>query len=130
MRRFLGILAALAISPAALGQSTPAAVSYGQSSATESNHVLKTGPGRLYSLIVNSGASAGWLLLYDATAAPSDGTVAPALCLQISASATGSLSQQLAPWPFNNGAVAVFSTGTGCFNQAKSATATFMWQVQ
>lgn len=92
-----------------------------QSSAVESNHVLRSKPGAIYGLSVTSGASAGYVLVFDATVAPADGAVTPVFCYQLPATSTVSVSYAPAA-AFANGAVVVFST-TGCFTKTASATA-------
>ena len=71
---------------------------------------------------VVSGASAGYVLIYDAVSAPADGAVTPARCLPIAANAGLEINWRAAPIWFRNGVVVVFST-TGCFTQTSSATA-------
>lgn len=86
-----------------------------QSTTVESSHVFKsTGPSYLYSLGVTTSA-AGWAMVFDAVAAPSNGTVAPTACYAIGANSTLFLPYS-APMPFTTGITAVFST-TGCFTQ-------------
>ena len=71
---------------------------------------------------VVSGASAGYVLIYDAVSAPADGAVAPARCLSLAANTGIEINWRAAPIWFRNGVIVVFST-TGCFTQTSSATA-------
>lgn len=111
---------------AAWAQTAPiGAVRTVTSAAAEKSHVLKSTPGYLLSISVAIGATNGWLLLYDATAAPSDGAVTPLWCTTVVGNATlGSLNLIFeTPLRFpSNGIVAVFSS-TGCFTQTGSNAA-------
>jgi len=100
------------------------------SAAAEGSHVLKGSPGALYGLYVTSGASAGFVMTFNATSAPADGAVTPINC--VSVPANSSVSLWWGPQPpefYSTGVVAVFST-TGCFTKTISATAFFHALVQ
>lgn len=84
--------------------------------------VAKAQSAILYDVNVVSGASAGYLLVFDATAIPADGTVSPALCLPVAANTGIDLNLRAEPMRMVNGIVVVFST-TGCFTKTASATA-------
>lgn len=119
MKRFLATLAlffALAI---------PAAATEVVSSAAEGSHVICSAACRLYHLSVTTGASAGYVLIYDATSAPVDGAVTPALCYTAGASSTLGVSFGDIPADFAVGLAVVFSTGASCFAQTTSSTAYF-----
>lgn len=94
------------------------------STALEASHILKATTGNLYRLTVIVGASAGFLLLFDATSVPADGSVTPAYAVPIAANSSVSLDWTSAPGHFANGIVAVFST-TAPFTKTASATAAF-----
>jgi hypothetical protein len=84
---------------------------------------------RLFSYQVSTGASAGYIMVFDATAAPADGAVTPALpSVQIAASSTYNFSPTN-PALFANGVTICFST-TGPFSKTASATAMLGAQVQ
>lgn len=89
-----------------------------QSAAAEHNHVFKATGGNLYSVTVTPASTAGFLLIYDATVAPSDGSVTPNACYSVAASISTTVTF-VWPFPFVNGIVAVFST-TGCTTQTSS----------
>lgn len=100
-----------------------------QSTVAEGSRVFKASPGLLNSFSATSGASAGYVMFFDAITAPADGTVTPKLCYSVAANTTvrdnfGSFSV-----PFTTGIVSVFST-TGCYTKTVSATAFFSAQVQ
>jgi hypothetical protein len=95
------------------------------SAAAESSHVLKASAGNLYSVYVTTGATAGYLMVFNATSAPADGAVTPIECAAVPASSTTSVSYLPGPMGvFSTGITAVFST-TGCFTKTASATAFF-----
>lgn len=98
------------------------------STATEANHVLKASAGTLFGLSVTSSV-AGYVLIYNAASAPSDGAVTPVACYYLSSS-PGTLGIAFTPFPLtmSAGITAVFST-TGCFTQTSSSTAFFSAQV-
>jgi hypothetical protein len=102
------------------------------SAALESSHVLKATPGNLYKLSTIIGATSGYLMLFDATAAPANGAVAPVWSQLIESNGTnGGLLLDWGEFPmtFNNGIVVVFSS-TGPFNLTASATAAFFGAVK
>ncbi len=86
------------------------------SSANEDNHLLKASPGRLYQLSVsNATSTAGFIMVLDAAAVPSTGTVAPILCRALPAS--GTVVIDFIPTPaaqFTSGIVAVASSASVC----------------
>ncbi len=95
------------------------------SAAAESSHVLKVGAGNLYSAYVTTGNVTGFLMVFDATAAPGDGAVTPKQCVQASANSTSGLTFQSGPpESYTTGVVLVFSS-TGCSTKTASATAWF-----
>lgn len=86
-----------------------------------SSKVLKASAGNLYGYTGTSGASAGYFLVYDLTAAPSNGTVTPVDCVSVPATTTIGVNYS-PPLVMAAGATVAFST-TGCFTQTLSATA-------
>lgn len=93
------------------------------SAAAEGSHILKASPGCLLAVYVTTGASAGFLLVFNSTTVPIDGVVTPIECISIPATTTIGLNY--APQPpawYSSGIVAVFST-TGCFTKTISTTA-------
>lgn len=120
-----GGTAAVAFAPtsASTGAITPVV-----SAAAEGSHVLKASAGNLYSLVVTSGAAAGYVMVFNATSAPADGAVTPAECVVVAANSTVSINFQGVPEAYATGITAVFST-TGCFTKTISATAFFSGKV-
>lgn len=96
--------------------------------ALASSFVAKASAGLLYGWSVTSGASAGFVLIFNSTSAPVDGAVTPIDCIAIPANATS--GRQLSPpEAYSTGITLVFST-TGCFTKTASATAYFRGDVQ
>lgn len=104
-----------------------AANSLTSSSAAQASNVLKASAGNLYSLTITTGATAGFLMVFNATSAPIDGAVTPAYCSQAPANMTSALEWSI-PVRFGTGITVVFSS-TGCFTKTESATAAFFAQV-
>ena len=84
------------------------------------------GPCALLALQVNAVGQRGWLLLYDALAAPADGAVLPKKFWQIPANTT--LDWRGYPIKLLVGCVMVFSTD-GPFTQTSAVAATFSAEV-
>jgi hypothetical protein len=119
--RFCAIIAAFALAgPAPAAEAIKSIVS----AAVESSHVFCTGPCFLRSAYVTSGASAGYVLSYNLTAAPSNGAVTPTDCVVLPANSTVSLDFGDTQDVYPVGLTLAFST-TGCFTQTLSATAYF-----
>lgn len=115
----LGVLAS-AISPVSAAS---AAITPVVTSAVASNLVVKASAGNLYGFQVTSGASAGYVLLFNATSLPADGAVTPIKCYAIAANST--IGVDFRPGPpvrFGTGITIGFST-TGCFTLTASTTA-------
>lgn len=88
--------------------------------------VIKAAPGNLYSVYAtNSSATGGFLLVFNATSAPSDGTVTPFDCVPISGTSASGINY--APNPpkyYSVGIVAVLSSGASCFTKTTSGGVT------
>ena len=122
-RRMLFSLAALALCAVPVAAfAEELAVRPVVTAAAASSKVISAFPARLRMVDVTTGASAGYVLVYDATAAPSDGTVTPVLCYKVAATSTYAWTYYT-PLKFNTGVVVAFSTGASCFAQTLSATA-------
>lgn len=115
MRRFLYALT-LCATPAAAQMTTT-----NSASPVVAASLALPGPSYLHGINVTSGASAGYVMLFDSATVPADGTVAPARCLSLAANATSERSF-LVPLSIRLGIVVVFST-TGCFTKTASPTA-------
>jgi hypothetical protein len=109
--------------------STSFAITPGSSSTTEGSHVLKSSAGNLYSVYCLAGSTAGFLMTFNATSAPADGSVTPVECIPVAANQYASIDFGDLPDAYSTGIVAVFST-TGPVTKTVSATAFFKWRVQ
>lgn len=99
------------------GANSPAA-----NTTSGSNLVVKAAAGNLYGWRVTAAASAGYVLIFDATSAPADGVVSPKDCVAVAANATVGSGPLDIPERYTTGITIVFST-TGCFLKTASATA-------
>ena len=93
------------------------------SAASASSLVLRTVPGSVDFVQCNAGSTAGYLMLHNATAAPSNGAVTPVCVWQMAANTTVSAGFD-PPLYLSTGATLTFST-TGPTTQTLSATAWF-----
>ncbi len=133
---FLTLSAALIGSANAAFQQGPFPWPFGVMAAPEqvsadsvSNLVVTSVYGALVSATIKIGATSGYLMIFDAAALPSNGTVAPKFCLPVTSNATNGMASISWNWPagFTTGIVLAFST-TGCDSLTASATAKFMAQ--
>ena len=99
------------------------------SAAAEASHLIKAAPGNLYSLYVTTGATAGYVMTFNAATVPPDGVVTPIECVAAPADSTVSISFDGPPDIYSVGIVAVFSS-TGCFTKMASPTAFFKARAQ
>jgi hypothetical protein len=106
------------------------AVATAQTATAASNAILKASGGMLNSLSVTTGATAGYVMVFDSATLPANGTVTPKFCYG-SLPATSGIAVSYLPYavPFVNGITVAFSS-TGCFTLTASATAFISGQVQ
>lgn len=100
-----------------------------QSATASASLVAKASAGLLYGFQASSAGSAGYVLIFDATSVPANGTVTPKHCYPVAASQPVSGSWVQYPEPYVNGIVFEFST-TGCYSATSSATGFFSAQVK
>ena len=106
-----------------------APVSYGsRAAAVEAGRVLKASGGALIAFQVNSGGTAGWVMLLDSATVPADGAVLPVKWWQVAINQTLGMTFQ-PPLALFSGITLVFST-TGPFTKTGSATAVFSGETQ
>lgn len=109
------------IAPSSITGLTPSS-----SSVLAKNQVIKAAPGNLYSLDVSAdatlSAAAWWIMIYNLTAAPVDGTVTPAKCYAMPAGVPSYSAAWNVPVYFSTGIVIGVST-TGCFTKTESTHA-------
>lgn len=105
-------------------------VSYGiPSTSAESSRVLKPAAGLLYGFQVNTGASALWVMVFDARTAPSNGAVTPVKWYQPAANSTMAVYFGPNPLQMTQGITIACST-TGPFTLTLSATCTISGETQ
>lgn len=83
--------------------------------------ILKASAGNLYGYNIVTGASAGYLMIFDSATVPADGTVTPKKVIAIAANTSVERGFNL-PIVFSTGITLVFST-TGPFTKTISNTA-------
>jgi hypothetical protein len=89
--------------------------------------ILKASAGQLYSVSCTTGASAGYLMIFNSTTVPADGVVTPVYVASIPATTTYSTDFEF-PIYCATGCTLVFST-TGPFTKTISATAFLSGQI-
>lgn len=92
------------------------------STVAESGRVLKASAGNLIRIGITTAGSAGYLMVFNSTTVPADGTVTPLMCRAIGATSTVVYGMADIPPRFTTGISVAFST-TGCFTKTASATA-------
>ena len=100
-----------------------------QTSVAAGSLILKATGGWLQGFSATSGATSGYVLIFDSATVPADGTVTPKFCYNLPATST--TGGQWVPYsvPFVNGVMLVFSS-TGCFSKTISDTAFLSGQAQ
>lgn len=101
------------------------------SSSLEACHVLKNAAGNAYEInVTNTDSSTDWVLVFDASSAPSPGAVTPIQAVQVGATGLYNFSSNGGP-PLHvaNGAVACLSS-TGPFTYTAVAKAFISGEVQ
>ena len=97
-----------------------------QTSALASNLVVTNAANNLYNLQVTADstlyAADWWIMVFDATSAPGDGAVTPALCLDMASGVRSYWGSFPNPIAFTTGITVVVST-TGCFTKTASTHA-------
>lgn len=103
------------------------AATFASSSALAANQVVKASAGTLYSFSVSATptlyAAPWWVMIYNATAAPSDGAVTPAKCYAMPAGAT-SVGGTFGAGGLSLGTgITIGVSTTGCFAKTASTQA-------
>lgn len=116
-----------AVAALALAFSSPASAQVSSSSSVlAANQVVKGTGGLLYGIQISAdgtlSGAAWWVMVYDATAAPSNGTVTPRKCYAMASGATELSRSFSPPIQFGLGIVVGVST-TGCFTKTESVHA-------
>jgi len=118
------------------GQQTGCLLTSVVSTSAENSHVLKAAPGALYTVYAtNLTATAGFLVLLNATAVPADGAILPLDCVPLPANNSsgscgpGCTGVNYRPGPgklFNTGIVAVVSSAATCFTKTTGTITAFI----
>ena len=90
-------------------------------SVAASSLVVKTGPGVLHAF-TGASTAAGWWLIYDALAAPADGTVTPVDAYPVTAGGGDRINYDPCPLSFKVGCVIVCSSASTPYTQTQQAT--------
>lgn len=113
---------AVTITSGNLTAATPATTA-----ALGSSQVVKASAGTLYSFNVSAdptlSAAPWWVLIFNATAAPSNGAVTPAKCYAEPAGATSASGAFAAGGAAFSTGITIVASSTGCFTQTLSAHA-------
>lgn len=125
MMRYLLILALLCVS---LGEArSQAALAPIASTSAENNHILRTTPGRFWGVYVtNLTATAGFVVVLNATASPADGAITPLLCQALPASGNTQLEMKIRPAAFNIGIVVVLTSAATCLTKTTGVITGFI----
>lgn len=92
-----------------------------QSAALGSSLVLKGSAGNLYTATISVGATALYLMVFNATSAPIDGAVTPALCYgPLPINAPYALSWAPGPPAVFGTGITLVSSSTGCYSKTAS----------
>jgi hypothetical protein len=98
------------------------------SAAGESSHVLKASAGNLYGVYAtNLTATAGFLVLINATTAPADGAITPLACVPLTANGVASIN--FLPGPpavYSTGITAVVTSAATCFTKTTGVITAFI----
>jgi len=98
------------------------------SAAGESSHVLKASAGNLISVnATNLTATAGFLVVLNATAAPADGAITPLACQPLPANGSASIAYGSGPpGAYSTGITAVLTSATTCFTKTTGTLTGFI----
>lgn len=97
------------------------------SASAEASHVFKASPGTVYGIYAtNLTGTAGFLVVLNATTAPSDGAITPLDCVPLPASGTASINFNPGPGAtYNTGIVAVVTSAATCFTKTTGVITAF-----
>lgn len=113
--------------------SAPASVTPFATQAAASNTIAKAAPGSLSTLTITTGATSGWVMVFDAVSLPSNGATTSTLkwCYPVVSDGTrgGASFEWPSPVTMATGITIGFSS-TACNSLTASATAFFYGQVQ
>ena len=98
------------------------------STSLEASHVLDAFPGSLYSAYATNltGGSTGYLMIFNATSAPSDGAVTPLVCTPFDSTGKAQAFYANTPAIFSAGITAVVSSGANCLTKTTGVLTAFI----
>lgn len=98
------------------------------SASAENNHVLKNAAGNLYGVYAtNLTATAGFLVVLNATTAPIDGAITPLACVPLPASGVASINFNPGPPSvYGTGITAVLTSANTCFTKTTGVITGFI----
>lgn len=98
-----------------------------QSASAEASHVLATQNKRLVSVYAtNHTATAGFLVVLNATSVPADGAITPLDCVPLPASGNASIFYGSRSKAYNVGIVAVLTSASSCFTKTTGVITGFI----
>jgi hypothetical protein len=98
------------------------------SAAAENNHVLKASAGNLYGVYAtNLTATAGFLVVLNATSAPADGAITPLACVPLTANGVASVNYLPGPPAvYSTGITAIVTSAATCFTKTTGTITAFI----
>lgn len=98
------------------------------SASGENNHVLKASAGNLYSVYAtNLTATAGFLVVLNATTSPADGAITPLACVPLAANGVASINFNPGPVSrYGTGITAVLTSANTCFTKTTGVITGFI----
>ncbi len=110
------------------GPTTSSVVTSVVSGSGESSHVLKSSAGTLFSAYAtNLTATAGFLVIINATAAPGDGAITPLDCAPLPANGVANINYRAGPFKtYTTGITAVVTSAVTCFTKTTGVITAFM----
>lgn len=125
----LFVLLLLGASPA-LAQGLTGLTPKVPATAADATLVAKTSPGTVYAASAsNNTSTAGWLIGYNAIAAPADGALTPGLvldCVALPASGSASVPAQFPPTNYSVGVTFILSSAATCYTKTTGTITGFI----
>lgn len=95
--------------------------------AAASSLVLRNSSGKLYAVYAtNLTATAGFLVVVNATSAPADGAITPLECAPLPANGNASIYLGDRPGAYNTGVTAVVTSAVTCFTKTTGVITAFI----
>lgn len=119
------VLGTKAQTPVAVCNGAPCATTPVVSASAESSHVIKAGPGFLFSVYASNPSGTGFLMVFNSTTVPGDGAVTPIECIPVSIGNVGYINYMPGPPGLFLTGISVAFSSTGCFTKTTSPTVFF-----